>query len=40
MELDRDIGKKDCGVLSHHLEAEAQTHEHMRRNIDAWWPRA
>jgi glycolate oxidase iron-sulfur subunit len=28
-----------CGALSHHLAAEAETHEHMRRNIEHWWPR-
>ena len=24
--------------MRHHLEAVAQIHEHMRRNINAWWP--
>ena len=38
--LDRRAASASCcGALSHHLAAEAQTHEHMRRNIDAGWPR-
>ena len=28
-----------CGALAHHLCAELQAREQMRRNIDAWWPR-
>lgn len=27
-----------CGALSHHLSAEAEAQNFMRRNIDAWWP--
>lgn len=27
-----------CGALSHHLSAEQQTLNHIRQNIDAWWP--
>lgn len=27
-----------CGALSHHLQAEEQTHTTIKRNIDAWWP--
>jgi glycolate oxidase iron-sulfur subunit len=27
-----------CGALAHHLSAERQGREQMRRNIDAWWP--
>jgi glycolate oxidase iron-sulfur subunit len=27
-----------CGALSHHLSAEDEALDHMRRNIDAWWP--
>jgi glycolate oxidase iron-sulfur subunit len=27
-----------CGALSHHLSAEEQGRDFMRRNIDAWWP--
>jgi glycolate oxidase iron-sulfur subunit len=27
-----------CGALSHHLSAEDEALEMMRRNIDAWWP--
>ncbi|MFP5507017.1 MAG: glycolate oxidase subunit GlcF [Gammaproteobacteria bacterium] len=27
-----------CGALSHHLSAEHETRDFMRRNIDAWWP--
>lgn len=34
------IGVNDgcCGALAHHLSAEDQAREQMRRNIDAWWP--
>lgn len=28
-----------CGALAHHLSEEERAREHMRRNIDAWWPR-
>lgn len=27
-----------CGALSLHLNARAEAHDYMRRNIDAWWP--
>ncbi len=27
-----------CGALSHHLGAETEALNFMRRNIDAWWP--
>ena len=27
-----------CGAIRLHLNDEAGAHEHMRRNIDAWWP--
>jgi glycolate dehydrogenase iron-sulfur subunit len=27
-----------CGALSHHLSAEAEALNQMRRNIDTWWP--
>jgi len=27
-----------CGALSSHLSAHAEGLDHMRRNIDAWWP--
>jgi glycolate oxidase iron-sulfur subunit len=27
-----------CGALSHHLGAEHEALDQMRRNIDAWWP--
>jgi glycolate oxidase iron-sulfur subunit len=27
-----------CGAISHHLSAPAEARDHMRRNIDAWWP--
>ena len=27
-----------CGALSHHLSAEQEALDFMRRNIDAWWP--
>lgn len=27
-----------CGALSHHLSAEDEARDFMRRNIDAWWP--
>ncbi len=27
-----------CGALSHHLSAEEEALNFMRRNIDAWWP--
>ena len=27
-----------CGALSHHLSAQEQTLNHIKQNIDAWWP--
>jgi glycolate oxidase iron-sulfur subunit len=27
-----------CGAISHHLSAHGEALDHMRRNIDAWWP--
>ena len=27
-----------CGALSHHLAAEDEARDIVRRNIDAWWP--
>ena len=27
-----------CGAISHHLSAHDEALQHMRRNIDAWWP--
>lgn len=27
-----------CGALSYHLDAQQDGRNHMRRNIDAWWP--
>ncbi len=27
-----------CGAVSFHLDAREQALDHMRRNIDAWWP--
>jgi len=27
-----------CGALSHHLQAQQQTLETIKQNIDAWWP--
>jgi glycolate oxidase iron-sulfur subunit len=27
-----------CGAVSHHLSAEKEAQQFMRRNIDAWWP--
>lgn len=27
-----------CGAVSHHLSAHSEGLDHMRRNIDAWWP--
>lgn len=32
------VGEGCCGALAHHLSAEDQAREQMRRNIDAWWP--
>jgi len=38
IQLIRAQGSGCCGALSHHLSAEAEALNHMRRNIDAWWP--
>ena len=27
-----------CGAVSHHLNAQEESLNHARRNIDAWWP--
>ncbi|MCU7852019.1 MAG: glycolate oxidase subunit GlcF [Candidatus Thiodiazotropha sp. (ex Monitilora ramsayi)] len=27
-----------CGAVSHHLSAQNESRQAMRRNIDAWWP--
>lgn len=27
-----------CGAVSYHLDAQEEGLDHMRRNIDAWWP--
>jgi len=27
-----------CGAISHHLDAENETHAYIKANIDAWWP--
>ena len=27
-----------CGAVSYHLNAQEEGLDHMRRNIDAWWP--
>jgi len=27
-----------CGSISHHAEAENETHTYIKTNIDAWWP--
>jgi len=27
-----------CGAMAHHLSADEQARQQMRRNIDAWWP--
>jgi glycolate oxidase iron-sulfur subunit len=27
-----------CGAVSHHLSAEREARQSIRRNIDAWWP--
>ncbi|MBI5937401.1 MAG: glycolate oxidase subunit GlcF [Betaproteobacteria bacterium] len=36
--LIRAEGAGCCGALSHHLAAEHEGLDYMRRNIDAWWP--
>jgi glycolate oxidase iron-sulfur subunit len=35
IEADRGVC---CGAVSHHLSAQEEGHDYMRRNIDAWWP--
>jgi glycolate oxidase iron-sulfur subunit len=32
------VGGGCCGALPHHLNAETDALDAMRRNIDAWWP--
>jgi len=27
-----------CGAVAHHLGATGDSHAHIKRNIDAWWP--
>jgi len=27
-----------CGSISHHAEADSETHNYIKTNIDAWWP--
>lgn len=27
-----------CGSISHHSDAESETHAYIKTNIDAWWP--
>ncbi|MBL8511507.1 MAG: glycolate oxidase subunit GlcF, partial [Betaproteobacteria bacterium] len=27
-----------CGAIAHHLNDPQQSHAHIKRNIDAWWP--
>ncbi len=34
----RVVGAGCCGALSHHLSAEDEARDIVRRNIDAWWP--
>lgn len=36
--LVRASGAGCCGALSHHLTAEREAREFMKRNINAWWP--
>jgi glycolate oxidase iron-sulfur subunit len=36
--LETVAGAGCCGAISHHLSAHDEALEHMRRNIDAWWP--
>ncbi len=38
VELVTASGSGCCGAVSHHLGAEEEGLEFMRRNIDAWWP--
>lgn len=38
IQLIRATGAGCCGAVSHHLSAQAQALDAMRRNIDAWWP--
>jgi len=36
--LVRAAGAGCCGAVSLHLSAQDEARDHMRRNIDAWWP--
>jgi glycolate oxidase iron-sulfur subunit len=38
IELVTASGSVCCGAVSHHLGAEEEGLDFMRRNIDAWWP--
>jgi glycolate oxidase iron-sulfur subunit len=38
IQLVRAEGAGCCGALAHHLSAEDEALNAMRRNIDAWWP--
>ena len=38
IELQRSAAAGCCGALSHHLDAQVEALEQMRRNIDVWWP--
>lgn len=38
IELITAAGSGCCGAVSHHLGAEEEGLDFMRRNIDAWWP--
>jgi glycolate oxidase iron-sulfur subunit len=38
IELIAASGAGCCGAVSHHLSAQQQALDFMRRNIDAWWP--
>lgn len=37
--LSPTIASGCCGAVSHHLSAQAEALDTMRRNIDTWWPR-
>lgn len=38
IELIRARGTGCCGAVSHHLSAQEEALDFVRRNIDAWWP--
>jgi glycolate oxidase iron-sulfur subunit len=38
IQLDEIAGAGCCGAISHHLTAQDEALDFMRRNIDAWWP--